>query len=296
MKVSIVIPCYNHWQYLPEALESALLQTHQDTEIIVVNDGSDERPPQNVLQVIEQRGIALIEIPNSGPSFARNTGIEKSQGQLILPLDADDALAPTYIEEAVQVFRNNDDAGIVYCDAEFFGDQNGRWELPPYNFPDILLDNYIFASAVFRKDDWHRAGGYNVNMKHGWEDHDFWLSIVELKRTIIRIPKTLFRYRKLSQSRTKNFSRDQKIEMYDNLVKNHHQLYSQNIDFVMHRLAEMKVLLEDDKTENELKREVLNLNDRIRQMESSGFWKLRRHWQEIKGKMGISAKHSSADR
>ncbi len=281
---------------MPEALESALSQTHADTEIIVVNDGSKDAPGESLLQMLEQKGISLIEIPNSGPSFARNTGIQKAQGQLILPLDADDALAPTYIEEAVQVFRNNDDAGIVYCDAEFFGDQTGKWELPPYNFPDILLDNYIFASAVFRKDDWSRVGGYNVNMKHGWEDHDFWLSIVELKRTIIRIPKTLFRYRKVAESRTKKFSRDQKIEMYGNLLNNHRQLYSQNIEFVMHRLAEMKVLLEDDASETELKRELLNLKDRIRQMESSGFWKLRGRWQDIKGKIGISAKHSSADR
>ncbi len=295
MKVSIVIPCYNHWQYLPEALQSALAQTHADTEIIVVDDGSSERPPENLLQMLEQKGIALIEIPNSGPAFARNTAIEKAQGELILPLDADDALAPTYIEEAIHVFRNNDNAGIVYCDAEFFGDETGKWQLPPYNFPDILLDNYIFASAVFRKDDWHRAGGYNVNMKHGWEDHDFWLSIIELKRTIIRIPKTLFRYRKLAQSRTKKFSREQKIEMYDNLVNNHRQLYSQNIEFVMHRLAELKLLLEEETSETELKRELLNLKDRIRQMEESGFWKLRGRWQDIKGKMGIAHKHSSAE-
>lgn len=296
MKVSIVIPCYNHWQYLPEALQSALSQTHKDTEIIVVDDGSVERPPQSLLQMLEQNDIALIEIPNSGPSFARNTGIEKAQGELILPLDADDALAPTYVEEAIQVFRSNNDAGIVYCDAEFFGDLSGKWELPPYNFPDILLDNYIFASALFRKDDWHRVGGYNVNMKHGWEDHDFWLSIVELKRVIVRIPKVLFRYRKLAESRTKKFDRDQKIEMYDNLVANHRQLYSQNIDFVMHRLAELKVLLEEETSETELKRQLLNLKDRIGQMERSGFWKLRGRWLQIKGKMGISAKHSSSDR
>ncbi|MBA3992045.1 MAG: glycosyl transferase [Cyanobacteria bacterium DS2.3.42] len=292
MKVSIVIPCYNHWQYLPEALQSALSQTHFDTEIIVVDDGSTERPSASLLQMLEQKGISLIEIPNSGPSFARNCGIEKAQGELILPLDADDALAPTYIEEAIQVFCNNDDAGIVYCDAEFFGDETGRWELPPYNFPDILLDNYIFASAVFRKDDWHRVGGYNVNMKHGWEDHDFWLSIIELKRTIIRIPKTLFRYRKLAESRTKKFSRNQKIEMYDSLVSNHRQLYSQNIEFVMHRLAELKVLIEDETSETELKRELLNLRDRIRQMESSGFWKLRNKWQTVKRALKVSAQHA----
>ncbi len=293
MKVSIIIPCYNHWQYLPESVESALLQTHGDKEIIIVDDGSTERPPDELRQMLRDKNITLVEIPNSGPSFARNTGIEKAKGELILPLDADDTISPTYIEEAIHVFESNDEAGIVYCDAEFFGEETGKWELPPYNFPDILLDNYIFASAVFRKDDWSRVGGYNVNMKYGWEDHDFWLSILELKRTIVRIPKTLFRYRKVAQSRTKKFSREQKIEMLERIAANHRQLYADNLEYVMHRLAELKVLLEDDLPEMELKRELQNLKDRIRQMETSGFWKLRGHWQDLKGKLGISAKHSS---
>lgn len=292
MKVSIVIPCYNHWQYLPEALESALSQTHSDIEIIVVDDGSEERPPQSLLEMLAQKGICLIKIPHSGPSSARNLGIENATGQLILPLDADDKIGPTYIEKAQRIFLDQENVGIVYCDAQYFGSRNDLWDLPPYNFPDILFDNFIFSAALFKKEDWQKAGGYNVNMTQGWEDHDFWLSLIELKKTVVRIPEVLFYYRQNPDSRTNRFNSQQKIEMFEQMTKNHRKLYAENIDSVLHRFAEFKQLLEEDTPEMEVKRELQNLRDRIRQMESSGFWKLRNKWQKVKRALKVPAQHA----
>lgn len=295
MKVSIIIPCFNHWQFLPEALDSALNQTYSDCEVVIVDDGSTVPPPEDLLKSFERERINFFRIENSGPSAARNKAIEKAEGQFILPLDADDKIAPTYVEKALRPFQNQPDVGIVYCDAQYFGDRNEEWELPPYNFPDILLDNFIFSSALFKKEDWERIGGYNVNMIHGWEDHDFWLSIVELRKTVVRIPEALFYYRQVDDSRTKRFSARQKMEMFEQLAKNHRNLYVENFDFLMHRLAELRLLLEEDTPEMEIKRELQNLKDRIRQMESSGFWKLRNKWQKVKRVLKVSAKHASTD-
>jgi glycosyltransferase involved in cell wall biosynthesis len=291
MKVSVIIPCYNHWQYLSEALDSAIAQTYQNVEIIVVDDGSEKQPDGATIDLLEQKKIQIVKIDHSGPAVARNRGIEAASGDLILPLDADDKIAPTYLERAVTHFKEDSSIGIVYCDADFFGAQSGKWELPPYNFPDILLDNYIFASALFKKSDWQTVGGYNANMLHGWEDHDFWLSIIELKRTIFRIPETLFFYRKQNNSRTNKFTSEQKIEMFDCIVKNHRQLYAENVEYVAHRCSELKELLNSDTPEMELKKELQNLKDRIGQMESSGFWKLRNQWQSLRYSLGLGAKH-----
>lgn len=295
MKVSIIIPCFNHWQYLPEALDSALNQTHPDCEIVIVDDGSTLKPPDDLLKRFQHERITFFRIENSGPSEARNKAIEKASGEYILPLDADDKIAPTYIEKAQKIFQAQPQVGIVYCDAEYFGNRNQEWELPPYNFPDILLDNFIFTTALFKKADWKRVGGYNVNMKHGWEDHDFWLSLIELKKTVVRIPETLFFYRQSGDSRTNRFNAEQKREMFEQLAKNHRNLYIENLDFIMHRFAEFRQLLEEDTPEMEMKREVQNLRDRIRQMESSGFWKLRNRWQKVKRALKVSAKHAPPD-
>lgn len=291
MKVSIVIPLFNQWQYLQDCVESALRQTYSNVELLVIDDGSPERPDADLIKWLESKNVALYTTANDGPSASRNLGIEKSSGELILPLDADDRIAPEYVDEGVKVFQRNSNAGIVYCDAEFFGEKTGRWELPPYNFPDVLLDNFIFASGLFRKEDWKTVGGYNTNMTHGWEDHDFWLSIISLKRDVIRIPKTLFYYRKVANSRTRRFTAAQKLEMVDAMVKNHPLLYAENVGFITRKLCEYKLLLEDESSEMELKREVQNLRDRIGQMEASGFWRLRNHWQSIKGSLGLKSRH-----
>lgn len=292
MKVSIVIPCHNHWNYLKEAVDSACEQTHADKEIIVVDDGSEEEPARELLEFLKSKAVLLFRTERKGPSAARNLGIENAQGQLILPLDADDKIASTYIEKAQKIFLEQENAGIVYCDAQYFGNRNDIWDLPPYNFPDILLDNFIFSAALFKKEDWQRAGGYNVNMTRGWEDHDFWLSLIELKKTVVRIPEVLFYYRQVAGSRTNKFNSEQKMEMFEQMAKNHRNLYIENLDFVLHRFAEFRQLLEEDTPEMELKREVQNLKDRIRQMESSGFWKLRNKWQEVKRALKVSAQHA----
>lgn len=292
MKVSVVIPCFNHWHYLRDAVDSVLKQTLADVEIIVVDDGSTQPPSDSLLEFLKSSQVILLQKDNAGPSAARNHGIKNAHGELILTLDADDKIDPSYLEKAEKLFRDQSDIGIVYCDAAYFGNRNGKWELPPYNFPDILLDNFIFSAAVFRKADWQSVGGYNPNMIHGWEDHDFWLSIIELKRVVIRIPQTLFYYRQESDSRTQRFNAKQKMEMFEQLAKNHRNLYVENLDFIMHRFAEYRQLLEDDTPEMEMKRELQNLRDRIRQMESSGFWKLRNKWQKVKRALKVSAKHA----
>lgn len=292
MKVSVVIPCFNHWHYLKDAVESALNQTYQDTEIIVVDDGSDERPDDQLLDFLKSKNVSLLKRERGGPSAARNRGIENAQGELILPLDADDKIAPTYIEKGQKIFLEQENTGIVYCDAQYFGKRDENWQLPPYNFPDILLDNFIFSAALFKKDDWQKVGGYNLNMTHGWEDHDFWLSIIELKKTVVRIPEPLFFYRQELDSRTNRFTAKQKIEMFEQIARNHRQSYIENLDFILYKFAELRQLIEEDTPEMELKRELQNLRDRIRQMESSGFWKLRNKWQKVKRVLKVSAKHA----
>ena len=86
--ISIIIPCYNQAEYLPQAIESALNQkTGEDFEVIVVNDGSTD----NSLEIAKSyKGIKVISQVNKGLSSARNTGIMNAIGDYILFLDADD--------------------------------------------------------------------------------------------------------------------------------------------------------------------------------------------------------------
>ena len=198
--VSVVIPCYNHGDFLGVSIESVLNQTFKQYEIIVVDDGSNDGPTKNALDRSKHPKIHVLRTENQGLASARNNGIRAARGRYILPLDADDKIAPDYIRQAVAVLDQKKEYGIVYCNAEFFGNQSGPWKLPSFTLDRMLLGNIIFYCALFRKDDWAKVGGYNKNMKDGWEDWDFWLSLLEQNIRPYRLSDTLYYYRRAEGS------------------------------------------------------------------------------------------------
>ena len=153
----------------------------------------------------------------------------------MLPLDADDRLAPSYLEKAVHWMDSDPDAGIVYCLAEYFGARSGSWRLHPFAMPEMLWNNMIFASALYRRADWTAVGGYRPVMDRGWEDWDLWLSLIERGRAVHRISETLFFYRVKSQSRSRAFlsSRPAMDAMLRAVVDRHLDLYAAHVGDVL---------------------------------------------------------------
>ena len=252
------MPCHNHGEYLGEAVGSVLGQTYENFELVIVDDGSTDENTRRHLNRYEHPQIRLFQTTHQGLANARNTAIAAAKGKYILPLDADDMIGETYLEKAASILEANENIGIVYSKAEFFGEASGEWELPPYRFPEILFGNVIFCSALFRKRDWAAVKGYNSNMVYGWEDYDFWLSLIELGREVVRIPETLFFYRKRSNSMVRAMSRDHMVYSYAQLFKNHPQLYAKNGESLLLNSFERMVRLENI----------------IRDVESSWSWRL----------------------
>jgi glycosyltransferase involved in cell wall biosynthesis len=260
-KVSVIIPCFNQGHLVDDAVQSVLAQTYRDFEIIVVNDGSTDEGTASMLQTYSRPWTRVIHTGNQGLAAARNNGIREAAGTYILPLDADDKIADSYLERAVEILDANPNAGIVYSQAEFFGEQSGVWELPDYSFPEILLGNVIFASGFFRKSDWERVNGYNPNMKYGLEDYDFWLSLIELGREVYQIPEPLFLYRQRSESMNKTITREQWITLGTQLFRNHTALYSENISAVVQRMFDLQAEV------YELRQQVGDLQNKVRELE-----------------------------
>jgi len=261
-KVSVIIPCYNLGQYIDEAVDSVLAQTYRNFEIIIVNDGSTDEETINILRNYNKPKTKVIHTDNKGVSAARNTGITAATGLYILALDADDKIDNTYLEKATKILDKNENVGIVYCEAELFGKRTGKWEIPDYKFPWILLRNLIFSVGVFRKKDWEITNGYNTNMIHGWEDYDFWLSIIELGREVVRIPELLYFYRQRPGSRDK-LSRKQIIQCYSQIFRNHQQLYVDNIEAIFEHIVDLRAnvwQLEDQLEETKIEATLNSLN------------------------------------
>ncbi len=223
--ISIIIPCYNQGQFLAESIGSVLDSDFADMEIIVADDGSTDPETCRILDVLDYPKTRLIRRANGGLAAARNSGIAEAKGRYILPLDADDRIGPAYIGQAVSALDATPDLGIVYCRAEKFGAETGPWKLPSFSRWRMGLGNIIFCSAIYRREDWSRVGGYDESLRRGWEDWDFWLSLLELGRRVFCLPQTGFFYRKNPASMAAIMPPELKLSLHCQLMAKHPRFF-----------------------------------------------------------------------
>ena len=291
--VSVIMPCFNQGQFIEEAVESIIAQTFTPVEIIIINDGSTDIETVRLLNHYQKPNVSVIHTENRGPSAARNVGIHQAKGQYILPVDADDRIAPTYLEKAVPILASQPEIGIVYTQAELFGAKTGSFDLPPYQFPDILLGNMIFNSSLYRKADWEKVGGYNENMVCGWEDYDFWLSILELGKDVFRIPEVLYYHREVANSRSEQMTQEHWVKSYTQIFANHPQLYSDHIDILFRQIVELREDVHQThshlhQAQNQLHQVHSQLHTIVSTVQSSKAWRARKRWLNLKQWLGMT--------
>lgn len=224
--VSIIVPCYNQGEFLSETLDSVLSQTLENWECVIVNDGSKDNSELVAKSYCTRDArFHYYHIENSGVSTARNVGISHSCGNFILPLDADDRISPNYLERAVNYLNDNPICKLVYCRARYFGTRSDEFLLPPYSYEELRYHNIIFCTAMYRRSDYLLTSGYNPNMKKGWEDWDFYLSLLSSEDYVHKINQVLFYYRIKEQSRNVIASTHVK-ELCSQIQLNHPDIYS----------------------------------------------------------------------
>jgi len=286
-KVTIIIPCYNAAQHLGEAVDSALAQTWRDLEVIIVDDGSTDPATLRLLEEARWPRTRIFHQSNAGPAAARNRAVREATGEYILPLDADDTIDPTYVEKAVVVLDARPEVGCVYCKGMKFGAESGPWDLPPYRLEELVVDNVIFVTALYRKADWRAIGGYDEALRHGVEDYDFWVKMVASGKEVVQLDEYLFNYRVQLKSRTTSFQEglDDKIATYAQIFRSNSAFYTRHAESLFkHRFAlyaqvvEWRDRYEQLRTSNEARRDechrefaerLANLEIRNRELEAS---------------------------
>ena len=195
-KVSVIMPCFNHGEFLPEAVASVTDIGRDDVELIVVDDGSTDDRTRQELDGLVAQGIKVIHQENKGPAAARNAGIFASQGEYIFPLDADDRMRPGWINQAIRILDSDPQVGVVCGDTQCFGERSDRWPAGPFAMDRLLRWNYIPVSALYRRAVWEQNRGYDATtLLQGIEDWDFWLGALEHGWQFAYVPEVFFDYR-----------------------------------------------------------------------------------------------------
>jgi glycosyltransferase involved in cell wall biosynthesis len=183
MKVSVVIPTYNHGRYVLQTLKSVFAQTFRDREIIVVNDGSPDDTAARLEPLVKDGRIRYVEQANMGQGAARNRGLQESRGEYIAFLDDDDLWPPDKLAWQVQFLDAQPDTVLVYGDHVRL-DENGLSSHEPSHAPSGRVysafrhRNWIHSpgQTLIRARALHAVGGFDARI-WGSDDWEMYLRL-----------------------------------------------------------------------------------------------------------------------
>jgi glycosyltransferase involved in cell wall biosynthesis len=223
--VSIVVPCYNGGRFLGQMLASLDAQTFRDFETIIVDDGSTDPDTVTALGALPP-AIKVVRQENQGLAAARNTGFRAASADIVLPLDCDDALAPSFLADAVQILNSSSPrVGFVFSDMQATGSLGGVLPRSLSRFDQLFLNRLPYA-LLLRKSAWQSAGGYDATMRDGYEDWEFNIRLVLGGWEGVRIARPLFRYYVSAEGMLMSRSARQHGRLWRRIITRHPDVYA----------------------------------------------------------------------
>lgn len=218
MKFSVVIPIYNKEDYIARAIKSILRQTHQDFELIIVDDGSTDSGV-NVVKKFEDKRIKIIQQPNRGVSAARNKGIYLANNDYICFLDADDEWKSNFLDTINSLIKEYPNGGAYATGYELVTESlktispknisgnEKKWKgivkdyfKSSFNMPLISASSVVIPKNVFKE-----VGDFSVSITRG-EDLHMWARIALRYNIVFNNEVCVSYYRNTKNSLTKRKS------------------------------------------------------------------------------------------
>lgn len=229
--IEAVITSYNQGTMILEAVRSVCSQTLLPERIIIVDDGSTDKESLAVLG--EMKNSPDFPVPviiqfqeNQGVSAARNTGIRSAHSSMVLVLDGDDRIEKEYIEKVYHLLLEQPSMVIASSWMRTFGTLDAIVRPSGGNIVPFLSHNCCPATHILRKKAFEQCGGYDESMRSGFEDWDFFLSMLETgKYTRIGIvEEPLISYRTAPASSNVR-SMEKRLELMRYLIGKHNESY-----------------------------------------------------------------------
>ncbi len=203
---SVIIPTYNRWPVLHEAMTSVFQQTCRDLELLIVDDGStdDTRAQIQQLDPVSDMPVRLLSCDRGGPAQARNVGLREARGTFVAFLDSDDLWLPTHLEGARSLMlRQRCRIDFCFADTQLNRaaglrasylqgkpieaasyDRDGHWRIFRRTiYPELVREpTVITSSAIIRRDILQHLGGFDERLTPFGEDTDLWLRVAAVAR------------------------------------------------------------------------------------------------------------------
>jgi glycosyltransferase involved in cell wall biosynthesis len=192
LRVSVLLTCYNHIAYLPDAIRSLDEQTFRDFEVIALDDGSTDGTRDYLVAEAAKRNNWTLQFneTNLGTYGSLNKGLELATGELIAVFNDDDVWEPTKLQGQIELLDAHPEVGLVHTNGIFIGAKGEQLPGTPlgFDFPEtetgngiltLIYSNKIIASAVLvRRKCFEECGSFDAEY-FGSGDWDMWLRIAE---------------------------------------------------------------------------------------------------------------------
>lgn len=192
-RVALVVPCYDDGETLGDALGS--LEGQEDHELVVIDDGSSDPETLRILAELRQKGVRVVHQPNAGLSAARMAGVTATTARYVLPLDADDALAPGAVAALADALDRTPAAAMAWGDVDIWGEFDLTLRIGCRLDPWLVTHlNTLPVASLVRRTALLEVGGWQL--RHGYEDWDLWMSFAEAGWDGVYVPVPSLRYRR----------------------------------------------------------------------------------------------------
>jgi len=223
--VSFIIPYFNAGATIQETIDSVFNQSYKNFDIWIVNDGSND--PFSIKKLKDFEGndkIRIVHQENAGPCVARNSAINKSAAEFIIPLDADNLICFDSIENSLHFLIKDASLSAVYGNFLYFGEQNELKKLAPFDKSKSLVYSQVDTCALIRKSIFEETIEYDNSLsKIGLEDWEFWINFHFLGFNSKYIDVTFFHLRMSNGSRTFQVANKNIEKIKQILVAKHNQ-------------------------------------------------------------------------
>jgi glycosyltransferase involved in cell wall biosynthesis len=211
--VSIILPTYNGDRYLAASIESCLLQTYRNIELVVVVDGSTDETRTVLAQFTDPRLSIVFQQVNKGLPHTLNTGFAQSQGQLLTWTSDDNRFAPQAIERMLRFLQANPQVDFVYADFWRIDDEDRITEESRVGVPaELYWRNPVGYCFLYRREIYAAIGGYDPATRLA-EDIDYWMRVFR-QFNMQRYSERLYYYRVHEKSLTmQNYGRYESLRI-----------------------------------------------------------------------------------
>ncbi|GJD17226.1 probable glycosyl transferase [Rivularia sp. IAM M-261] len=215
-RISVVIPAHNSEKTIVKTIDSVLKQSFTDFELIVINDGSQDKTCDIVSKINDSR-IKVLSYPKAGANVSRNRGLALAQAEFVSFLDADDIWAPDKLASQIQALQSNINAKVAYSWTNYIDDED-KFLLTGTHitaigdvYEQLLITNFLESGSnpLICKDAILTLGGFDESLTAA-QDWDMWLRLAN-KYNFVCVPKPQILYRIRANSLSSNLARQEKV-------------------------------------------------------------------------------------